>query len=38
MDYAPKKHTKNLIEVFGIDKMEGFKNFAELKVILTEQL
>ncbi len=28
-----EKTYKELIEVFGIDKMNGFKNFAELKVI-----
>ena len=28
-----RKTYKELIEVFGIDKMECFKNFTELKVI-----
>ena len=31
-----EKTYTELIEVFGIDKMEGFKNFAELKQIDTE--
>jgi site-specific DNA-methyltransferase (adenine-specific) len=31
-----EKTYKELIEVFGIDKMQGFKNFAELKKIDAE--
>ena len=36
MVYVPKKTYLELIEVFGIDKVNGFKDFAELKKIDTE--